>query len=79
MSVIEITSETQLTDLTTSDPTRLVALYFHTPWAAPCQTMNSVMKTLAQANPEVTFLSINADDQSDISELFEVSAVPYII
>ncbi|KAJ8144506.1 hypothetical protein OY671_002376 [Metschnikowia pulcherrima] len=79
MSVIEITSETQLTDLTTSDSTRLVALYFHTPWAAPCQTMNSVMKTLAQANPEVTFLSINADDQSDISELFEVSAVPYII
>ncbi|GEQ71601.1 hypothetical protein JCM33374_g5286 [Metschnikowia sp. JCM 33374] len=79
MSVIEITSEDQLTDLTTSDPTRLVALYFHTPWAAPCETMNSVIKTLAQANPDVAFLSINADDQSDISELFEVSAVPYII
>ncbi|OBA18017.1 glutaredoxin [Metschnikowia bicuspidata var. bicuspidata NRRL YB-4993] len=79
MSVIEITSEDQLTNLTTADPTRLVALYFHTPWAAPCQTMNSVMKTLAQANPEVAFLSINADDQLDISELFEVSAVPYII
>lgn len=41
--------------------------------------MNSVIKTLAQANPEVTFLSINADDHLDISELFEVSAVPYII
>lgn len=79
MSVIEITSEEQLTDLTTADATRLVALYFHTPWAAPCQTMNSVIKTLAQANPEVTFLLINADDQLDISELFEVSAVPYII
>lgn len=79
MSVIEITSEEQLTNLTTADATRLVALYFHTPWAAPCQTMNSVIKTLAQANPEVTFLLINADDQLDISELFEVSAVPYII
>lgn len=79
MSVIEIESEDQFSQLTKADPTRLVALYFHTPWAAPCQTMNSVIKTLALANPQVTFLSINADDHLDISELFEVSAVPYII
>lgn len=79
MSVIEIESEEQFSQLTKKDPTKLVALYFHTPWAAPCQTMNSVIKTLALANPQVTFLSINADDLLDISELFEVSAVPYII
>lgn len=79
MSVIEIESEDQFSELTKADPTRLVALYFHTPWAAPCQTMNSVIKTLAVANPSVTFLSINADDHLEISELFEVSAVPYII
>lgn len=79
MSVIEIESEDQFSQCTKADPTKLVALYFHTPWAAPCQTMNSVIKTLAQANPDVTFLSINADDHLDISELFEVSAVPYII
>lgn len=79
MSLIEIESEDQFTQLTKDDPSKLIALYFHTPWAAPCQTMNSVVKTLAQANPTVRFLSINADDHSDISELFEVSAVPYII
>lgn len=79
MSLIEIESEDQFTQLTKDDPTKLIALYFHTPWAAPCQTMNSVVKTLAQANSNVRFLSINADDHSEISELFEVSAVPYII
>lgn len=79
MSVIEIESEDQFTKLTNSDASQLMALYFHTEWAAPCQTMNSVIKTLAQANPHVSFLSINADDQLEISELFEVSAVPYII
>lgn len=79
MSVVEIESEEQFSTLTKAEPTRLIALYFHTPWAAPCKTMNSVIATLAQANPDVTFLSINADDQLDISELFEVSAVPYII
>lgn len=79
MSVIEIKSEEQFTKLTKEDPKRLIALYFHTSWAAPCETMNSVVATLAQANPQVTFLSLDADEQQDISELFEVSAVPYII
>lgn len=79
MSVVEIQSESQFTDLTNSDPNKLIALYFHTPWAGPCQTMNSVFKSLAQANPGTLFLSINADDLLEISELFEVSAVPYFI
>ncbi|CUM46154.1 uncharacterized protein AC631_04591 [Debaryomyces fabryi] len=79
MSVIEIESESQFTELTKSDASKLIALYFHTPWAGPCQTMNSVFKTLAEANESVLFISINADDHPDISELFEVSAVPYFI
>lgn len=79
MSVIEIVSEDQFTQLTKEDSTKLIVLYFHTPWASPCKAMTSVVQTLAQANPDVSFLSINADDQGDISDLFEVSAVPYII
>lgn len=79
MSVVEIQSEAQFTELTNSDPSKLIALYFHTPWAGPCQTMNLVVKTLAQENPLVLFISINADDHLEIGELFEVSAVPYFI
>lgn len=79
MSVIEVTSEEHFSELTQSESSRLMVLYFHTEWATPCQTMNSVVKTLAQANPDVTFLSINADDLLEVSELFEVSAVPYTI
>lgn len=82
MPVIEITTHTQFTDYTESDPLVLLALYFHTPWAGPCKTMNAVFKTLADSksdDPSILFLSINADDQPDIAELFEVSAVPYFI
>lgn len=82
MGVIEIQSEAQFTELTKSDPSKLIALYFHTPWAGPCKTMNSVFKTLADSKAQdsnIVFLSINADDLSEISELFEVSAVPYFI
>lgn len=82
MPVIEITNHAQFTQYTESDPLVLLALYFHTPWAGPCKTMNAVFKTLADSKSDdssILFLSINADDQPDIAELFEVSAVPYFI
>lgn len=80
MSVIEITSEDQFSDLTSDAPSDLLlALYFHTPWAAPCIQINPVYAKLASENPSTKFLSINADDHPDISELFEVSTVPYFV
>lgn len=82
MGVIEIESEQQFTELTKADPSKLIALYFHTPWAGPCKTMNQVFKTLAdskESDNSIIFLSINADELPEISEIFEVSAVPYFI
>ncbi|RCK62708.1 Monothiol glutaredoxin-3 [Candida viswanathii] len=82
MGVIEIESEQQFTELTKSDPTKLIVLYFHTPWAGPCKSMNQVFQTIADsnsANPDILFLSINADELLEISEIFEVNAVPYFI
>ena len=82
MGVIEIESEQQFTELTKANPSKLIALYFHTPWAGPCKTMNQVFKTLAdskESDNSIIFLSINADELPEISEIFEVSAVPYFI
>ncbi|KAI3404621.2 GRX3 [Candida oxycetoniae] len=82
MGVLEIESEHQFTELTQANDSKLLALYFHTPWAGPCKTMNQVFRTLADSkanDPSITFLSINADELSEISELFDVSAVPYFI
>ncbi|CCH43097.1 Glutaredoxin-3 [Wickerhamomyces ciferrii] len=80
MAVIEIQSEDQFTELTNEAPKdKLIAIYFHTPWAAPCIQINSVYAQLSESNPQSTFISVNADEHPDISELFEVSAVPYFI
>ncbi|ODV83459.1 hypothetical protein CANARDRAFT_203002 [[Candida] arabinofermentans NRRL YB-2248] len=80
MAVIEISSQDQFSDLT-SVQNKLIAIYFHTPWAAPCIQMNKVISTLGDSaqHQETTFLSINADDHPDISDLFDVSAVPYFV
>lgn len=80
MPVIEITSEDQFSTLSKSKDT-LISLYFHTEWAEPCKNMNSIYNTLSNTpdNKDVLFLSINADEHGDISDMFEVSAVPYFI
>lgn len=80
MGVVEISSDSQFSELTTSvAPNTLVALYFHTPWAEPCKQMNQVFSTLSDVYSSSLFLSINADNFPDISESFDVSAVPYFV
>lgn len=82
MAVIEIKDQDQFTNFTTVEARgQLVALYFHTPWAEPCKVMNEVVKALSEepSNSGIKFLSIDADENAEIAELFEVSAVPYFI
>lgn len=80
MTVTEIKSEEQFTELSKT-PGKLISLYFHTEWAEPCKTMGSIYKTLSstEENSNVLFLSVDADNNAEISDLFEVNAVPYFI
>ncbi|CCE89456.1 monothiol glutaredoxin GRX4 TDEL_0A01240 [Torulaspora delbrueckii] len=82
MPVIEIKDQDQFTNLTTVEARgQLVALYFHTAWAEPCKVMNEVVSALSDepSNSGIKFLSIDADENAELAELFEVSAVPYFI
>ncbi|KAL3232348.1 Monothiol glutaredoxin-3 [Nakaseomyces bracarensis] len=81
MAVIEITEQDQFTDLTTNAQGKLIALYFHTAWAEPCKAVNELYRAISDddSNRDVIFLAIDADSQSEIAELFEISAVPYFI
>ena len=87
-SLVEIDSEaTFQTTLSSIPSTTLTVLYFHTPWAAPCAQMTEVLKTLASTyttpsskdSPIPHFLSINAEDLPEISESYDVTAVPFVV
>lgn len=81
----EITSEAQFaTHLSSLPPTCLLVLYFHAPWAAPCAQMHTVLSTLASqypvtSPPSLSFLSLNAEELPDISEEYDVTAVPFVV
>ena len=57
-----------------------VALNFHTPWAPPCEQINQTFAAIAATQPSTsTFISIDAEELPDISEKYEVKAVPYVV
>lgn len=66
----------------TASPSTLFVLYFHTPWAAPCAQMNTILNTLASTYPadaDLSFLSLNAEELADVSESYDVTAVPFLV
>ena len=86
MSVVnDVKSQSDYDFLVSSLPSSTLAvLSFHTPWAAPCAQQNLILRTLAssyppQQPPKISFLSIDAEALPEISESFDVTAVPYLV
>lgn len=63
-------------------PATLAVIYFHAPWAKPCEQMSIILKTLAGTYPAsapIAFLALNAEEVPEVSEEYDVTAVPYIV
>ncbi|EFR02302.1 monothiol glutaredoxin-3 [Nannizzia gypsea CBS 118893] len=81
----EITSEESFgAHIASLQPSALLVLFFHTPWAAPCTQMRTVLQTLASlytptTPPSISFVSIDAEALPEISEQYEVTAVPFVV
>ena len=62
----------------------LLVIAFQTLWAAPCAQQTLILKTLAssyppQTPPVISFITIDAENLPDISESYDVTAVPYLV
>ncbi|KAH8593270.1 thioredoxin-like protein [Bisporella sp. PMI_857] len=81
----EITTEGEWDAHTASLPaSTLQIIYFHAPWAAPCKNMTTVLQTLASSysvtSPlSTSWVSMNAEEVIDVSDKFDVTAVPYLV
>ena len=52
---------------------------FQTKWCAPCRKMNPTIETLEKTHPEVAFLRIDMDQNTSLSEKFNVQSIPTFI
>jgi Grx4 family monothiol glutaredoxin len=70
--------------LSSLPPTTLLIISFHAPWAAPCAQMATVLSTLASEYPiteplSTSWVAIDAEELSDVSETYNVTAVPFLV
>lgn len=84
-SIIDVTDDAAFSShISSLPPTTVSAIYFHTTWAAPCKQMRLILETLAASYPPqtpqvVSFLSVDAEQMPDISEAYDVTAVPLLV
>ncbi|KAI0636285.1 glutaredoxin [Trametes polyzona] len=75
----EVQSAEHFQTLLSEDLNRVSLINFWAPWAGPCKQMNEVVLELAKKYSELLVLQVEAETQSDISESFEVEAVPTFV
>ncbi|WFD35401.1 glutaredoxin [Malassezia cuniculi] len=78
-NIVVIESPEQFTQLMQADLERITLLNFWAPWAQPCESVNAAIPALAAQNPSVLFMNIEAEEQPDVAESFDVEAVPTVV
>ncbi|GFZ43226.1 Monothiol glutaredoxin-4 [Saitozyma sp. JCM 24511] len=73
---VNVTSPQHFKDLLSADLNRVSCLNFWAPWAEPCAAFTKAVEGEATKFPSVLFLSIEAEELADISESFDIEAVP---
>lgn len=54
-------------------------LDFYADWCGPCRMMKPIMKEFEKAHPEIKVTTINADENEEMTEKYEVSSIPCVV
>jgi Grx4 family monothiol glutaredoxin len=84
-TIVPVATEAEFNEAIKSLPSScLTVIYFHAPWAEPCKQMSTILSTLASTYeqttpPRIQFLSLDAEEVSDVSERYDVTQVPLVV
>ncbi|PWY98724.1 glutaredoxin [Testicularia cyperi] len=78
-NLVDVSSPEHFTELMQQDLNRVSLLNFWAPWAEPCKQMNEVVREIATKYPQILCLVIEAEALPDVSESFDIEAVPSFV
>jgi len=58
---------------------KLVVVDFTATWCGPCKFIAPKLAQIADENPDIVVLKVDVDDQSELTERYEISAMPTFI
>jgi thioredoxin 1 len=77
MNVIEVTKENFEEEVLKSNIKVLAD--FNADWCGPCKMLKPIIDEYANNNDKVKVVSINIDDEDELSEKYNVSSIPCLI
>lgn len=57
----------------------LVLVDFNADWCGPCQMMKPVVEAFGEEHKDVKVVSVNIDDEEELSDSYEVSTIPCLV
>ncbi len=75
--MLAVTKETFVSEVLKSD--KPVLADFNAGWCGPCKAMKPILEELAAATPGVKFVSIDIDDQDELSDDYDVASIPCLV
>ncbi len=77
MKVIEVNKENFEKEVIQSD--KRVLVDFNANWCGPCRMLRPLIDAIAESNDDVKFVSINIDNEDELSVQYNVSSIPCLI
>lgn len=65
------------TEVTNSNKT--IIIDFNALWCGPCRMLKPVLEEIAEEKKDVTFFSVNVDNEPELAEKYGVSSIPCLI
>jgi thioredoxin 1 len=77
MSVLSVNKSNFNEAVLNSDKPVLIDLW--ATWCGPCRMLSPVVSEIADEHPEIKVCKINVDDEPELAQAFQVSAIPMLV
>ncbi|KAG8701703.1 hypothetical protein FRC08_003939 [Ceratobasidium sp. 394] len=79
MTIVHVTSVSQLDTILEAAKSQLVVIDFHATWCGPCHQIAPHYESLAASHPQVQFLKCDVDAAQDVSKKYSIRAMPTFV